>query len=49
MVKKPSPSEVDAYIYGRKELKELGWDIRNPAKTPQGQVYTQNQCLSDPR
>lgn len=44
----PSPSEVDAYIYTRKELKELGWDVRNPAKNPQGQVYTQNQCLSDP-
>lgn len=47
MVKKPSPSEVDAYIYARKELKELGWDIRNPAKNSKGQVYTQNQCLSD--
>ena len=48
MSKKPSPSEVDAYIYTRKELKELGWDIRNPAKNPKGQVYTQNQCLADP-
>ena len=48
MSKKSSPSEVDAYIYARKELKELGWDIRNPAKTSHGQVYTQNQCLSHP-
>jgi len=48
MSEKASPSEVDAYIYTKKELKELGWDIRNPAKIAQGQVYTQNECLSDP-
>ena len=48
MAENPAPSEVDAYIYTRKELKELGWDIRNPAKNPKGQVYTQNQCLANP-
>jgi type I restriction-modification system DNA methylase subunit len=45
---KEHKSEVDAYAYIKSELKSLGWDTRNPAIHPQGQVYTQNQCLSDP-
>jgi type I restriction-modification system DNA methylase subunit len=41
-------SEFHAYGYIRDELKERGWDIRNPKNHPSGQVYTQNECLSDP-
>jgi len=39
---------VDAYAFIKSELKNLGWDVRNPTIYSQGQVYTQNQCLSDP-
>ncbi len=48
MSAKSSDTEVDAYAFIKSELKSLGWDIRNPARHSQGQVYTQNQCLSDP-
>lgn len=41
-------SEVDAYAYIRERLKELGWVVKNPSKNSHGQVWTQNQCLSDP-
>jgi type I restriction-modification system DNA methylase subunit len=45
---KSRDTEVDAYVFIRDELKTLGWNIRNPARYPKGQVYTQNQCLSHP-
>lgn len=48
MVKKPAPTEVDSYIYIKDELRKAGWDTRNPEQTPTGQVYTQNECLSNP-
>ncbi len=38
-------SEVEAYIFIRNKLEELGWDPRNPARHPKGEVYTQNQAL----
>lgn len=41
-------TEVDAYIFIKENLKELGWDIRNPERSTKGQVYTQNECLSHP-
>jgi type I restriction-modification system DNA methylase subunit len=46
--RKKGSSEVDAYAFIERELKVLGWDTRNPSKVPQGQVFTQNECLSDP-
>jgi len=45
---KPRDTEVDAYAFIRRELDQLGWDCRNPSRVPQGQVWTQNQCLSEP-
>lgn len=39
-------SEVDAYVFIKENLATLGWDVRNPARNPRGQVYTQNECLS---
>jgi len=45
---KPRDTEVDAYIFIKENLKDLGWDIRNPARVPSGQVYTQNECLANP-
>ena len=44
----PAPTEVDSYIYIKERLKEFGWDTRNPELSPLGQVYTQNECLSNP-
>jgi type I restriction enzyme M protein len=47
-MEKAKSTEVDAYVFIKSELKTLGWDTRNPAVYPEGQVYTQNQCLSNP-
>ena len=48
MVKQHAQSEVDAYIYIKKQLETLGWNTRNPNTNPDGQVWTQNQCLGHP-
>lgn len=48
MTSKSKATEVDAYAFIKSELKALGWDTRNPTLYPKGQVYTQNQCLSNP-
>lgn len=45
---KPKNSEVDAYVFIKEQLKIADWDVRNPARHPTGQVYTQSECLSDP-
>ena len=42
-------TEVDAYIFIKRKLGELGWVSRNPERSPDGQVWTQNECLSNPR
>ncbi len=44
----PRNTEVDAYVFIKENLRELGWDVRNPLRVATGQVYTQNECLSDP-
>lgn len=41
-------TEVDAYIFIKENLRELGWDCRNPSRVPSGRVYTQNECLEHP-
>jgi type I restriction enzyme M protein len=43
---KAQNSEVDAYVFIKENLKLLGWDTRNPARNPTGQVYTQNECFA---
>lgn len=45
--KKAKDSEVHAYQYIREQLKFLSWDIRNPERIESGQVWTQNECLSN--
>lgn len=45
---KPAESEVEAYHFIRDRLKEIGWKVRNPESVAGGQVWTQNQCLSNP-
>jgi len=44
---KSSNSEFRLYPFIEKSLTELGWDIRNPLKYPDGQVFTQNEVLHD--
>lgn len=46
MAERGKSTEVDAYIFIKKNLKLKEWDVRNPTRTPEGQVYTQNECLS---
>ncbi|MHB1430258.1 MAG: HsdM family class I SAM-dependent methyltransferase [Rhodocyclaceae bacterium] len=41
-------SEVEAYHFIRANLKELGWIVKNPSRTGDGQVWTQNQCFEHP-
>jgi len=44
---KPRKTEVNAYIFIRDELRNLGWNTKNPERDPEGQVYTQNECLEN--
>jgi hypothetical protein len=44
-VRRERSTEVDAYVFIKETLKEIGWDIRNPSRFPTGCVYTQNECL----
>ena len=45
----PRTSEVHAYGFIKDNLKILGWIVKNPARHPDGQVYTQQECLADSR
>jgi len=44
----PASTEVDAYLFIKDNLRSLGWDTKNPEKVASGQVWTQNECLSNP-
>jgi len=48
MTKRGLSTEVDAYVFIKNALKERGWDVRNPERSPMGQVYTQNEIQSNP-
>jgi predicted RNA methylase len=48
MPSKHRATEVDAYIFIKETLRELGWDVRNPFRFATGQVWTQNECLEHP-
>ena len=48
MARKSPDTEVDAYVFVKENLKTLGWDTRNPERVPEGQVWTQNECLGHP-
>ena len=47
-VRQPNATEVDAYIFIKRKLAELGWNTRNPERNDEGEVWTQNECLSNP-
>ncbi len=40
-------SEFTSYIYIKKELSDIGWNTRNPARNSSGEVYTQQECLDN--
>ena len=42
------PTEVDAYVFIKRKLGEVGWCVKNPERNVEGQVWTQNECLSNP-
>lgn len=44
----PADTEVDAYEFIRRQLRDVGWIVKDPTRTGNGQVWTQNQCLADP-
>lgn len=46
--RKAKNSEVHAYEFIKANLRLLGWDVRNPERADNGQVWTQNECLSNP-
>jgi hypothetical protein len=37
-------SETHAYGWIKRELKRKGFDTKNPARDPRGEVYTQHEC-----
>jgi len=41
-------SEFQSYTYIKNELKESGWNTKNPNRDPSGQLYTQQECLGNP-
>jgi len=41
-------TETDAYSFIKETLESLGWNIKNPSRTADGQVYFQNECQSHP-
>lgn len=46
-INNPTNSEVDAYSYIKEQLELLGWVVKNPARVPEGEVYKQNEPLSN--
>lgn len=43
----PQNTEVDAYNYIKTELERLGWNVKNPARIIEGEVYKQNEALAN--
>ena len=41
-------TEKNAYAYIIAALKDLGWNVKNPNRHPEGKVYTDNQALGHP-
>ncbi len=46
-INNPQNSEVDAYSYIKEQLGLLGWVVKNPARVSEGEVYKQNEPLSN--
>lgn len=46
--KRKVDSEFQSYTYIKNELRELGWNVKNPIRDVNGQLYTQQECLRNP-
>ena len=44
----PRASEFASYVFIKNDLDNLGWNTRNPTRNPDGQLYTQQECLDNP-
>jgi type I restriction enzyme M protein len=44
----PPDSEVEAYVFIRDQLRQVGWMVSNPSTNPKGEVWTQNQVRAVP-
>lgn len=49
MLKQSKNSEFPSYRFILNDLQNLGWNIKNPTRDVNGEVYTQNECLADKR
>lgn len=47
MSKQPKDSEFRLYPFITDSLKELKWNLKNPNKYHEGEVYTQGECLNN--
>lgn len=47
MSRKQKDSEFRAYVFIENSLKELGWNVKNPNRYADGEVYTQGECLNN--
>ena len=45
--KKYQVSEFRSYTYIKNELKKMGWNVNNPNRNVNGQLYTQHECHSN--
>ncbi len=45
--KKTKDSEFRAYVFIENSLKELGWNVKNPNRHADGEVYNQGECLNN--
>jgi len=43
----PRASEFASYVFIKNDLGSLGWNTRNPSRNPNGQLYTQQECLDN--
>lgn len=46
-VTKKQDSEYQSYTYIKNELRDKGWNISNPNRNSNGQLYTQHECLQN--
>src|SRR5580658_5238254 len=44
----PPDTEVEAYVFIRDQLAQVGWVVKNPSTSPDGEVWTQNQVRAVP-
>lgn len=38
-------SEFSSYVFIRNDLSNMGWNIKNPLRSPGGRLFTQQECL----